>query len=62
MTQREIKRLDELMDGALTERFNERAEVALFEGDGGAWMLKAVENIRDWLTAALKGYNVEVIA
>lgn len=43
-------------------RFNERAEVALFEGDGGAWMLKAVENIRTWLEAALLGYNVEVIA
>jgi len=25
-------------------------------------MLKAVENIRTWLEAALLGYNVEVIA
>jgi|LSQX01.3.fsa_nt_gb hypothetical protein len=99
MTQREIRRLDELMDGALTERFNyemervlqnvfdpveltplrtfheveqpsnpfvlrfsENAQAALFEGDGGAWMLTAVENIRAWLADALTGYNVEVIA
>lgn len=43
-------------------RFSERAEVALFEGDGGAWKLKAVENIRQWLSDALEGYHVEVIA
>lgn len=43
-------------------RFSENAQAALFEGDGGAWMLKAVENIRTWLEAALLGYNVEVIA
>lgn len=43
-------------------RFSENAQAALFEGDGGAWMLKAVENIRTWLEAALIGYNVEVIA
>jgi len=43
-------------------RFNESAEVALFEGDGGAWKLKAVQNIRDWLRQELAGYNVEIIA
>ena len=82
---RQIKKLDELMDGALTERFNyemervlanvfdpntspfvlrfnEDAEAALFEGDGGAWQLRAVENIKNWLTAQLIGCNVEVIA
>lgn len=43
-------------------RFNEDAEAALFEGDGGAWQLRAVENIKNWLTAQLIGCNVEVIA
>ncbi len=43
-------------------RFNENAEAALFEGDGGAWKLKAVQNIKDWLEAELAGYNVEIIA
>lgn len=43
-------------------RFNEDAEAALFEGDGGAWKLKAVENIRSWLADKLQGCNVEVIA
>lgn len=43
-------------------RFSEKAEAALFEGDGGAWMLTAVENIRNWLTTQLYGQNVEVIA
>lgn len=43
-------------------RFNEGADVALFEGDGGAWKLKAVKNIKDWLDNQLKDCNVEVIA
>lgn len=43
-------------------RFNENANAALFEGDGGAWKLRAVENIRSWLVAKLAGCNVEVIA
>ena len=43
-------------------RFNEDSEVALFEGDGGAWKLKAVKNIKEWLEAELAGYNVEIIA
>lgn len=43
-------------------RFNENANAALFEGDGGAWKLRAVENIRNWLVAKLDGCNVEVIA
>lgn len=43
-------------------RFNNEAEAALFEGDGGAWKIKAVENIKNWLRKELAGYNVEVIA
>lgn len=43
-------------------RFDENARAALFEGDGGAWKLRAVENIRTWLADNLKGCNVEVIA
>lgn len=49
-------------DSPFILRFNDDAEAALFEGDGGAWQLKAVENVRDWLTEKLYGYNVEVIA
>lgn len=43
-------------------RFNDEAKAALFEGDGGAWKLRAVENIRVWLSNALNECNVEVIA
>ena len=43
-------------------RFNENANAALFEGDGGAWKLRAVENIRAWLAGKLEGCNVVVIA
>lgn len=43
-------------------RFDEDANAALFEGDGGAWKLRAVANIRDWLAAKLEGCNVEIIA
>lgn len=43
-------------------RFNEDAKAALFEGDGGAWQLAAVENIRAWLAEKLDGCNVEIIA
>ena len=43
-------------------RFDENARAALFEGDGGAWKLRAVENIKNWLSAKLDGCNVEVIA
>lgn len=43
-------------------RFNENAEAALFEGDGGAWKLRAVRNIKEWLEKELSGYNVEIIA
>lgn len=43
-------------------RFNESSEAALFEGDGGAWKIKAVENVKNWLRAQLKDCNVEVIA
>lgn len=43
-------------------RFNEDCEAALFEGDGGAWQLRAVENVRKWLAEKLSGCNVEIIA
>jgi hypothetical protein len=43
-------------------RFNEDSEAALFEGDGGAWKLSAVKNIKDWLEKELVGTNVEIIA
>ena len=43
-------------------RFNENANAALFEGDGGAWKLRAVQNIRNWLVESLAGCNVEIIA
>ncbi len=43
-------------------RFNDEAQAALFEADGGAWQLEAAQNIRDWLKKALEGRNVEVIA
>ena len=43
-------------------RFNDQANVALFEGDGGAWRLQAVRNIKEWLVRALSDCNVEVIA
>ena len=48
-------------DSPFILRFNEDAKAALFEGDGGAWQLRAVENIRAWLTDKLTGCNVEVI-
>lgn len=48
-------------DSPFVLRFSEDAKVALFEGDGGAWKLKAVENIKRWLRQELDGYNVEVI-
>ena len=43
-------------------RFDEDANAALFEGDGGAWKLRAVANIREWLAEKLEGCNVEIIA
>lgn len=43
-------------------RFSENAKVALFEGDGGAWKLEAVENIKKWLRTKLYGENVHIIA
>ena len=49
-------------DSPFILRFNEDAQAALFEGDGGAWKLKAVENVRAWLAAKLEGCNVVVIA
>ena len=49
-------------DSPFILRFNEEAQAALFEGDGGAWQLKAVENVRAWLAEKLAGCNVEVIA
>ena len=49
-------------DSPFILRFNEDAEAALFEGDGGAWKLEAVANIHRWLIEKLEGCNVEVIA
>lgn len=49
-------------DSPFILRFDENARAALFEGDGGAWKLRAVENIKNWLAAKLKDCNVEVIA
>lgn len=43
-------------------RFDESAQVALFEGDGGAWKLKAVQNIKEWLMEQLQDANVVVVA
>lgn len=43
-------------------RFNADSEVALFEGDGGAWKIEAVKNISNWLRWQLAGCNVEIIA
>ncbi len=36
-------------------------EVGLFEADGGAWKLGAIERIREWLAAALPA-NVSILA
>lgn len=37
-------------------------EVALFEADGGAWKLTAIDRVQDWLVEALDGTEVEVLA
>lgn len=42
-------------------RFNDRSEVALFEGDGGGWRVQAIYNIKDWLTAELKDCDKVVV-
>lgn len=42
-------------------RFNENAQAALYEGDGGAWRLYAVRAVADWLRQNLAGCNVCVI-
>ena len=42
-------------------RFDENAKAALYEGDGGAWRLKAVTAVADWLRKQLKDCNVCVI-
>lgn len=42
-------------------RFNDKANVALFSGDGGAWKLEAVAKIADYLRSNLMGCNVVVI-
>lgn len=43
-------------------RFDDDANAALYEGDGGAWKLAAVARIAAWLRANLDGLNVDVIA
>lgn len=42
-------------------RFDENARAALYEGDGGAWRLKAVTAVADWLRKQLEDCNVCVI-
>jgi hypothetical protein len=37
-------------------------EAAVFEADGGAWKIQAVQNIAEWLRKELDGANVEVMA
>ena len=39
----------------------ETPNVALFEADGGAWRLAAIENIKKWLEENITG-EVEVLA
>lgn len=45
-----------------TLRVNEDAEAALFESDGGAWKVQAVENIKKFLCEKISNPNVVVIA
>ena len=45
-----------------TLRVNEKANVALFEADGGAWKNDAVARVKEYLKSNLKGYPVVVIA
>ena len=49
-------------ESAFVLRFKEGPMAALFEADGGYWMLQAVNNIRKWLTDMLADQNVEIIA
>jgi hypothetical protein len=42
-------------------RFDENANAALYEGDGGAWKLQAVTRVADWLREKLSDCNVCVI-
>ena len=44
--------LDNLGNGAA--RDGETPQCALFEADGGAWKIKAIEAIRGWLKSDLK--------
>ena len=37
-------------------------QAALFEADAGTWKLTAIERVRDWLTEALAGLNIAVLA
>lgn len=45
-----------------TLRVNEDAEAALFESDGGAWQIEAVNNIAKYLREMITNQNVVVIA
>lgn len=45
-----------------TLRVNEKAHVALFEADGGAWKNEAVARVKEYLRNNLNGYPVVVIA
>ena len=63
---RQIKKLDELMDGALTERFNyemERVLQNVFDMNANPRAKRQIQIvIRMWLSEKLDGCNVEVIA
>lgn len=43
-------------------RFKDGHQAAIFESDGGAWKVTAVQNIGKWLSDQLAGTNVIVIA
>ena len=45
-----------------TLRVNDKANVALFEADGGAWKNEAVALVKEYLRSNLEGYPVVVIA
>lgn len=49
-------------DSPFVLRFKEGKQAALFEADGGAWRVHAVQTVGEYLKEQLKGCNVVVIA
>lgn len=43
-------------------RVNDKGQFALFEADGGAWRLQAMQNIKAYLTEHIKVNNVTILA